>query len=353
MAAKDNYGTAAALVKCHHESRGGVRGLVESGITSVPPYFQSPAPGSPAVERTTTFAMPTIDLSLPRAAIVPLVGEAARTCGIFYVTNHGVDAGAAVSAVRTFHELPLASRSPLYTITPVDGVTYGTMPYAPGQGVGPLLPWQDCLRFLSSTPDFGRIPEVCRDALVEHRRRMEEFGKEMAGMLLEALGVGSERLDVEGWLMACHYYPPCPEPERAVGAAEHTDPCVLTVLAQDDVGGLQFRIDGGSNDGAWVDVPPVPGALLVNIGDVLKLVSNDEYKSVLHKVRIKSDQHGRVSVAALFNPRERGHSELFGPLPELLTADKPARYRTFTMTEFLKTCEEFGYNRSSTDRLRV
>ncbi|KAM0821294.1 hypothetical protein ACQ4PT_072352 [Festuca glaucescens] len=113
MAAKDNYDTAAALVKCHHESRGGVRGLVESATTSVPPYFQSPAPGSPGVEKTTTFAMPIIDLSLPRTAIVTLVGDAARTCGIFYVINHGVDAGAAVSAVRAFHKLPLASRSPL------------------------------------------------------------------------------------------------------------------------------------------------------------------------------------------------------------------------------------------------
>ncbi|KAM0912043.1 hypothetical protein ACQ4PT_013062 [Festuca glaucescens] len=113
MAAKDNYDTAAALVKCHHESRGGVRGLVESVTTSMPPYFQSPAPGSPGVEKTTTFAMPIIDLSLPRTAIVTLVGDAARTCGIFYVINHGVDAGAAVSAVRAFHKLPLASRSPL------------------------------------------------------------------------------------------------------------------------------------------------------------------------------------------------------------------------------------------------
>jgi hypothetical protein len=100
---------------------------------------------------------------------------------------------------------------------------------------------------------------------------MEEFGKEMAGIMLEALGVGPERLAVEAWIMAGHYYPPCPEPELVVGSLEHTDPCVLTVLAQDNVGGLQFRLDGGSNDGSWVDVPPVPGALVVNIGDVLKV----------------------------------------------------------------------------------
>jgi isopenicillin N synthase-like dioxygenase len=271
MAANNNYDTAAALAK-YHESGGGVRSLVESGVTSVPPYFQFLTPESPGSApglKTATFTIPTVDLSLPRTAIVSLIGEAARTIGIFYVTNHGVDADAVVSAVRTFHELPLASRSPLYTLTPVGGVTYSTKPQPPGKG--PILPWRDCLRFESPEPDFGRIPEVCRDALVEYRRRMEEFGKEMAGMLLEALCVGTERLGVEPWVMAGHYYPPCPEPEQVMGSGEHTDPCVLTVLAQDDVGGLQIRLDGGNNDGAWVDVPPVPGALLVNIGDVLNV----------------------------------------------------------------------------------
>jgi isopenicillin N synthase-like dioxygenase len=67
--------------------------------------------------------------------------------------------------------------------------------------------------------------------------------------------------------MQCHYYPPCPEPERVMGSREHTDGDFFTVLAQDGVGGLQVRLD----DGEWVDVAPVPGALLVNIGDVLKV----------------------------------------------------------------------------------
>ena len=85
----------------------------------------------------------------------------------------------------------------------------------------------------------------------------------------------------------------------------------------------------------------------------LQLVSNDEYKSVLHKVSIKSDQDARVSVPTLFNPPERSHSDLLGPLPELLTAEKPARYRSFTVTELLKCCAEFGHSSVSTDRLRV
>jgi isopenicillin N synthase-like dioxygenase len=86
---------------------------------------------------------------------------------------------------------------------------------------------------------------------------------------------------------------------------------------------------------------------------ILQLVSNDEYNSGVHKVRIKSDQDARVSVATFFNPPKRGDSDLFGPLPELVTAEKPAQYRNFTITEFLKSREEFGHGGLSTDQFRV
>ena len=69
--------------------------------------------------------------------------------------------------------------------------------------------------------------------------------------------------------MQCHYHPPCPEPERALGSREHNDGSLFTVLSQDGVGGLQVRLDGGE----WVDVALVAGTILVNIGDVLKVPS--------------------------------------------------------------------------------
>ncbi|KAM0906920.1 hypothetical protein ACQ4PT_016457 [Festuca glaucescens] len=305
------YDYAAALAE-FDASRSTVRDLVEAGIASMPPLFISTTNYPP----TDILAIPTVDLSLPFSSSVPLVAAAARTCGFFHVTNHGIDAGAALSAVRAFHELPPAAA------------------------------------------DFGRLPAACRDALVEYLRCIEELGKKMARLLSEALGVGAERLDtatqVEGWLMACNYYPPCPEPSRVEGAVEHTDPSLFTVLAQDGIGGLQVRINGGDNDGQWVDVPPVPGALLVNVGDVLKLVSNNEYHSVGHRVMIKSTQDARASLAVFFNPAmSGGDSNLLGPLQELITSEKPAMCRSFTMTEFMDYRRKFGHGKLSTDQFRV
>ncbi|TVU34000.1 hypothetical protein EJB05_15821, partial [Eragrostis curvula] len=363
MAAADDYDAAAALA-AFHDSRGGVRSLVESGVTAVPPLFLVPTADPPSSAATDFFAIPTVDLSLPLTDTVALVRAAARSCGFFHVVNHGVPAGAidaAVSAVRSFHEQPIAERSTFYSLAPIGAVSYSTIPH-PGQAAPPL-PWRDTLRvrFGPAEPkpaDLGRLPPACRDALQKYQRSLTAFGKEMVGLLSEALGVAAERLErsmrVEGWLMACHYYPPCPEPARVAGSLSHTDPSLFTVLAQDGVGGLQVRRDGGADgDGEWVEVAPVTGALLVNIGDVLKVVSNDEYMSVEHRVVIKSTKEARVSIALFFNPAKRDESDFFGPLPELVTAERPAQYRSFTVPEFINFRREFGHSRSSIERFKI
>ena len=67
-------------------------------------------------------------------------------------------------------------------------------------------------------------------------------------------------------LLLGHYYPPCPQPDLTLGLTKHSDNSFLTVLLQDQVGGLQVL-----HDQYWVDVPPVPGALVVNVGDLLQV----------------------------------------------------------------------------------
>ncbi|CAN6281918.1 unnamed protein product [Urochloa humidicola] len=388
MAAAHDYDAAAELAR-FHDSRAGVRGLVECGITAVPPLFSPPtatlpptptpkAP-APATPSSSAFTVPIVDLSLPRPDAVALVRPAARSHGFFHATNHRVPAvivSAALAAAMAFHEQPLAARSAFCSLDPTGPVAYSTVPLTQrqqGQGgcvdaPSPTVPLRDSLRvrFGPGEPDLGNddlLPPSCRDALRVYQRVVNGFGEEMTGLLSEALGVGAARLEeelrVRGWLMACHYYPPCPEPGSVVGCREHTDPGVFTVLAQEDggVGGLQVRYDGDGGDddggGVWVDVVPVAGALLVNIGDLLKMISNEEYKSVEHRVVIKSKQDARVSIALFFNPAKRGHSDRFGPLPELVTAERPAEYGNFTFFEFMSSRRKFGHSRSSIQCLKV
>ena len=95
------------------------------------------------------------------------------------------------------------------------------------------------------------------------------------------------------------YYPPQPEtlgPE-VFGVSPHTDFGVLTVLHQDDVGGLHVE----DYEGQWVAAPPVPGTLVVNVGDLLARWSNGKLRSTPHRVINRSGRE-RLSIVLAFDP---------------------------------------------------
>ena len=107
---------------------------------------------------------------------------------------------------------------------------------------------------------------------MEYCRQVQVLGRVLFGLLSEALGLNPahlQRMDcAKGHSILFHYYPACPEPELTMGTTRHSDPDFLTILLQDHIGGLQVLSHNG-----WVDVPPVPGALVVNIGDLLQVTS--------------------------------------------------------------------------------
>lgn len=86
----------------------------------------------------------------------------------------------------------------------------------------------------------------------------------------------------------------------------------------------------------------------------LQVVSNDAYETVEHRVVIKSANEPRVSIALFFNPANHGKSDLFGPLPELVTPEKPAKYRSLTLQKMLKKRRDLGHGKpSSLDHFKV
>lgn len=111
---------------------------------------------------------------------------------------------------------------------------------------------------------------LCRDIIMEYSTQMIKLGTALLELLSEALGLQSDhllRLDcAKGHAILFHYYPPCPQPELTMGTTKHSDPDFLTILLQDQIGGLQIL-----KQNHWMNVPPVAGALVVNIGDLLQV----------------------------------------------------------------------------------
>lgn len=124
-----------------------------------------------------------------------------------------------------------------------------------------------------------------------------------------------------------NHYPHCRQADKVLGFSAHTDGVGLTLLLQvNDVQGLQIR-----KNGRWFAVKNLPGALVVNVGDILEILTNGKYKSIEHRAVINPDKE-RITLAAF---QSVPLSSTVGPLQELLMKGE-ARYKTVDGAEFTK-----------------
>lgn len=129
------------------------------------------------------------------------------------------------------------------------------------------------------------------ELLQEYGSKMMELSKKIIEILLMALGDGFEREFYESEFGSCHgylrivnYCPPENVEEKVVeGLGMHTDMSCITIVYQDEIGGLQMR----SKEGKWMDICPCENSLVVNIGDLLQAWSNGRLRSSEHRVILK------------------------------------------------------------------
>ncbi|MCL7041839.1 hypothetical protein MKW94_004401 [Papaver nudicaule] len=340
-------------VKDFDDSKLGVKGLLDSGITSIPRIFYHPPESlpstTPANKLTSDYEIPTVDLSRidtdHRFTIVDQIKEASSTWGFFQVINHDVPLDVlnrALLSIKAFNEQPNEVKSKCYCRENERGMTFASN-FDLFQTKA--ASWRDTLQMGMDRLDPDKVPEIVRNELIELDQYLERFAQTLMEMLGEGLGLERDRLEnmacFERRHLAGHYYPYCPEADRTVGTKCHTDPSVFTILLQDQIGGLQVK--HGEN---WVDVQPCPGALVINIGDILQIMSNDIYPSVEHRVVTNTYPEPRISIALFFNPSNL--EILYGPLPEVITPpQKPALYKQFTMEDFMMKFKSKGLDGKS------
>ncbi|HEY5658498.1 MAG TPA: 2OG-Fe(II) oxygenase family protein [Myxococcota bacterium] len=292
---------------------------------------------------TTLDSVPVIDASkLPGASALRAIDHACRDWGFFQVVNHGID-GEAILALqremRAFFDLPLdvkrlverSADNPwgFYDRELTKNTRDWKQIFDCGPEDDPALrtPWP------AGSPEF-------RPALRGFAHACEGLAFRLLAAISLNLGMPAHHLaggfrPLHTSFLRLNYYPVCPEPalptsvqtpDRGhLGVNHHTDAGALTLLLQDDVPGLEVH-----REGRWHLVEPRSDALVINIGDIVQVWSNDRYRAALHRVRASADRV-RYSAPFFFNP---AYDTRYAPLPTTCGAGSPARYRPIRWGEF-------------------
>lgn len=256
-----------------------------------------------------------------RRSAAEQIRKACCDCGFFYVTGHGVDKALQErleTLSRQFFAQPLETKLEIRMALggrvwrgyfPVgDELTSGQPDLKEGIYFGAEL-GQDHPLVRAGTPMHGanlfpaNIP-LFRETVLDYMAEMTRLGHALMAGIALSLGL-EESYFADSYtadpltLFRIFNYPAGSQAGWGVG--EHTDYGILTILKQDDLGGLQVKSKVGWPNSEWIDAPPVPGSFVCNIGDMLDRMTGGLYRSTPHRVRNQSSRD-RLSFPFFFDP---------------------------------------------------
>ncbi|KAK2650482.1 hypothetical protein Ddye_017971 [Dipteronia dyeriana] len=322
--------------------------------SNVPSQFIWPDHEKPCLEPP-ELEIPPIDLGdflsgepLAAAKTSKLVNEACKKHGFFLVVNHGVDSKLVSMAheyMDSFFGMQLSEKQKAQRKI---GEHCGYASSFTGR-FSSKLPWKETLSFRYCSDDDDKdssnvdvVEEYFFNTLgddfkqfgkvyQEYCEAMNRLSLGIMELLGTSLGVGRDhfREFFEGndSIMRLNYYPPCQKPNLTLGTGPHCDPTSLTILHQDQVGGLQVFVDE-----KWQSIKPSPDAFVVNIGDTFMALSNGIYKSCLHRA-VVNNKTVRKSLAFFLCPNMK---RLVTPPSSLVDEVNPRIYPDFIWPSLLE-----------------
>lgn len=271
-----------------------------------------------------TEQLPVIDLRAPPAELARGIAAACRRHGFFYLVGHGVDEALAQRLQALSHRffalpedvkarlaMPLGGRA-WRGWFPLGGeLTSGRPDWKEGLYLGTELP-DEHPRVRAGVPLHGRnllpgddlLPGFA-DTVHAWIAAVTALGHRVMAAIALSLELPpayfAERYMADPLVLFRIFQYPSREVPAGVdaqhGVGEHTDYGLLTLLRQDDVGGLQVRTPGG-----WIEAPPLPQSFVCNIGDMLDRMTGGLYRSTPHRVALNRSGRHRLSFPLFFDP---------------------------------------------------
>ncbi|XP_030450532.1 jasmonate-induced oxygenase 2-like [Syzygium oleosum] len=294
------------------------------------------------------------------------IGEACKKWGFFAVVNHGV---AAEKRERIWREAREFFGQGLEEKKKVRRGERNVSGYYETEHTKNVRDWKEVFDFTVQEPTLvpashedgeegviewtNRWPEYppgLREAFEEYAQEVEKLAYKLMGLIAQSLGLPASRFDEffkdQTSFIRLNHYPPCPAPHLALGLGRHKDMGALTILAQDDVGGLEVK---RKSDEEWVFVKPIPDAFVINVGDIIQVWSNETYESVEHRVTVNSEKE-RFSIPFFFNP---SHYTMVQPQKELTDEHNPPKYRPYNWGKFLVTRKASNFKKLDVENLQI
>lgn len=264
----------------------------------------------------------TLDDPVKRTGFLDDLRAAAHGVGFFYLTGTGVtiqDATDILDMSRRFFALPERDRMAIGNLQSAhfrgytrvgDELTNGQadwrdqLDFGAERAASPGGPDEPVWRRLEGPNQWpGALPEL-RTSMLDWQDRLSAIAHRLLSALAASLGLAEDHFDeafaetpfVNAKVVR---YPGSSGDGRNQGVGAHKDYGFLTLLLQDNVGGLQVR----TSDGSYLDAPPMPAAFIVNLGEMLEVATDGYLRATVHRVVSPAGATQRISVPFFYNPR--------------------------------------------------
>ncbi|KAH7660894.1 Codeine 3-O-demethylase protein [Dioscorea alata] len=290
------------------------------------------------------------------SSLIAAIGAACRDWGFFQVINHGVDPQLLEriqAAAMEFFALPAEEKRKVKR-DEVNPLGYYDSEYTKN-----VRDWKEVFDLvvreyndglLSLKNRWPEYPPAMRETCEEYIAAMEKLSYKLVELISLSLNLLAKRLNGffkdSSSYFRLNYYNPCPMPDLVLGIGRHKDSGALTILYQDQVGGLDVK---RKSDGEWVRVKPIPNSYVINVGNVFQVWTNERYESVEHRASVNSEK-ARLSIPFFLIPT---FSTNVKPLEELVTDENPAKYEEYNWRDYLISLLESKFKKMDKESIQI